>query len=29
VLAQLNAGAPIDVVKPAGGIPLNISTNLP
>ncbi len=28
VLAQLNAGAPIDVSKPAG-IPLNISTNLP
>ncbi len=29
VLAQLNAGATIDVVKPVGGIPLNISTNLP
>jgi outer membrane protein len=30
VLGQLNAGAPIDVVKPAtGGIPLNIKTNLP
>jgi len=28
VLAQLNAGAPIDVTKPAG-LPLNISTNLP
>ena len=27
VLSQLNAGAPIDVVKPA--LPLNISTNLP
>ena len=29
VLAQLNAGAPIDVAKPSGGFPLNISTNLP
>ena len=29
VLAQLNAGAPIDLTKPAGGVPLNISTNLP
>ena len=30
VLAQLNAGAPIDLSKPAGGVPLNnISTNLP
>ena len=29
VLSQLNAGAPIDVAKPAGGIPLNIRTNLP
>jgi len=31
VLAQLNAGAPIDVSTPATGIglPLNISTNLP
>jgi outer membrane protein len=29
VLAQLNAGAPIDVTAPATGIPLNISTNLP
>jgi outer membrane protein len=28
VLAQLNAGAPIDVIKPAG-LPLTISTNLP
>lgn len=28
VLSQLNAGAPIDVTKPAG-LPLNISTNLP
>ena len=28
VLAQLNAGAPIDVTKPSG-MPLNISTNLP
>ena len=28
VLAQLNAGAPIDVTKPSG-IPLNTSTNLP
>jgi outer membrane protein len=29
VLKQLNAGAPIDVTKPATGLPLNISTNLP
>jgi outer membrane protein len=29
VLAQLNAGAPIDVTKPAGGMPLDIRTNLP
>ena len=29
VLAQLNAGAPIDVTKPAGGLPLTISTNAP
>jgi outer membrane protein len=29
VLKQLNAGAPIDVTKPAGGSPLTISTNLP
>jgi outer membrane protein len=29
VLAQLNAGAPIDLSKPSGGLPLNISTNLP
>jgi len=29
VLAQLNVGAPIDVSQPAGGVPLNISTNLP
>lgn len=29
VLAQLNAGAPIDVTKPAGGLPLSISTNAP
>jgi Skp family chaperone for outer membrane proteins len=29
VLAELNAGAPIDVTKPAGGIPLDIRTNLP
>jgi outer membrane protein len=28
VLAQLNAGAPIDVTTPATGVPLNISTNL-
>jgi outer membrane protein len=28
VIAQLNAGAPIDVSKPSG-LPLNISTNLP
>jgi len=28
VLAQLNAGAPIDVTAPALGVPLNISTNL-
>lgn len=29
VLAQLNAGAPIDLNKPAGALPLTISTNLP
>jgi outer membrane protein len=29
VLKQLNEGAPIDVTKPAGGMPFNISTNLP
>jgi Skp family chaperone for outer membrane proteins len=29
VLSQLNAGAPIDLTKPAGGVPFNISTNLP
>lgn len=29
VLAQLNAGAPIDVTKPVSGAPLNISTNQP
>jgi outer membrane protein len=29
VLAQLNAGAPIDVSTPSTGVPLNISTNLP
>jgi Skp family chaperone for outer membrane proteins len=29
VLAQLNAGAPIDVSTPAAGVPLDISTNLP
>jgi Skp family chaperone for outer membrane proteins len=28
VLAQLNAGAPIDVTAPVTGVPLNISTNL-
>jgi len=28
VLAQLNAGAPIDVSTPTSGVPLNISTNL-
>jgi outer membrane protein len=28
VLAQLNAGAPIDVTTPTTGVPLNISTNL-
>ena len=28
VLAQLNAGAPIDVSTPSTGVPLNISTNL-
>jgi outer membrane protein len=28
VLAQLNAGAPIDVTAPTTGVPLNISTNL-
>ena len=28
VLAQLNAGAPIDLPAPAAGVPLNISTNL-
>ena len=29
VLKQLNAGAPIDVTKPATGMPLNISTKAP
>jgi outer membrane protein len=29
VLAQLNAGAPIDLNKPAGGMPFSISTNAP
>src|ERR1035437_981248 len=29
VLKQLNEGAPIDVTKPVGGMPFNISTNLP
>jgi len=29
ILKQLNAGAPIDVSKPAGGLPFNISTNMP
>jgi len=29
VLKQLNAGAPIDVTKPAAGLPLNISTKAP
>jgi Skp family chaperone for outer membrane proteins len=29
VLAQLNAGAPIDVVKPSTGLPFNVSTNAP
>jgi outer membrane protein len=29
VIAQLNAGAPIDLTKPAGGVPLNLRTNLP
>ena len=29
VLKQLNAGAPIDVITPSTGLPLNISTNLP
>jgi len=28
VLAQLNAGAPVDLTTPAPGVPLNISTNL-
>ena len=28
VLAQLNAGAPIDLTKPTAGVPLNFSTNL-
>jgi Skp family chaperone for outer membrane proteins len=28
VLAQLNAGAPIDLPAPSTGVPLNISTNL-
>ena len=28
VLAELNAGAPIDLTKPMNGTPLNISTNL-
>jgi Skp family chaperone for outer membrane proteins len=29
VLAQLNAGAPIDVSTPSTGLPLSISTNAP
>ena len=29
VIKQLNVGAPIDVTKPSGGLPLTISTNLP
>ena len=29
VLKELNAGAPIDVTKPAAGLPLNISTKAP
>lgn len=29
VLAQLNAGAPIDLTKPASGAVVNVSTNLP
>lgn len=29
VIAQLNAGAPIDVVKPASSLPFNIRTNAP
>jgi outer membrane protein len=29
VLTQLNVGAPIDVTKPSGGLPFNISTNAP
>ena len=29
VIAQLNAGAPINVNQPTGGVPLNVSTNLP
>lgn len=29
VIAQLNAGAPIDLNQPAGGVPFNVSTNLP
>ena len=29
VIAQLNAGAPINVNQPASGVPLNVSTNLP
>ena len=29
VLAQLNAGAPIDLTKPASSAALNVSTNLP
>jgi outer membrane protein len=29
VIKQLNVGAPIDVTKPSGGLPLTISTNVP
>ena len=29
ILKQLNVGAPIDVTRPAGALPFNISTNLP
>ena len=29
VLKQLNAGAPPETIKPATGLPLNISTNIP
>ncbi len=29
VLAQLNAGAPIDLTRPANGLPSNLSTNTP